>query len=227
MAYIIVADEIKKTLPGYTPDQAENFHEASAKLADKAYSQALKERPENAVILMSGGAASGKSEYISVYLANTEAIVLDGTLPTFEGASIKIRNARKANKSVEVHAILPSSLPVAFTAFLNRDRKFPVEHFYRTHSSSRKTLLGVAGEFVDVPVTIVISNGEPTSGMTFIKQEFADRQQLVEFVKTQQYTEDAIRDLLWPAGHFQNHQHLTPKFRSIWRLCVKAQTVYL
>jgi hypothetical protein len=196
MAHIIAADEIKKTLPGYTPDHAEGFHEASAKLADKAYMQALKERLECAVILMSGGAASGKSEYISVYLEGTDTIVLDGTLPTFVGASIKIRNARKAKKSIEVHAVIPASLPVAFTAFLSRDRKFPVEHFYRTHSSSRKTLLEIAEEFPDIPITIIVSKGDTDSGMTFIKQVFTDRQQLVEFVKSQQYTEEEIRNLL-------------------------------
>jgi hypothetical protein len=196
MAFIIAADEIKKTLPGDTPDQAEGFHETSAKLADKAYMQALKERSENTVILMSGGAASGKSEYVSVYLESSQSIVLDGTLPTLEGARIKIRNARKANKSVEVHAVLPSSLSVAFIAFLNRDRKFPVEHFYRTHSSSRETLLEIAEEFPDTQMTIVVSNGDPASGMTFTKQEFTDRQQLIDFVKSRQYTEEEIRNLI-------------------------------
>jgi hypothetical protein len=194
MAFVIAADEIKKTLPGYTPDQAEGFHEISAKLADKAYMQALKERPENTVILMSGGAASGKSEYVSVYLEGSQSIVLDGTLPTLEGARIKIRNAHKANKPLEVHAVLPSNLSVAFVAFLNRDRKFPVEHFYRTHSSSRKTLLEIAEEFPDVPITIVVSDGYPASGMTFTKQEFVDRQQLIDFVKSRQYTEEEIRN---------------------------------
>jgi hypothetical protein len=100
MAYIISADDIKETLPGYTPDRAEAFHITSAKMADKAYAKALKERPEDRVILMSGGTASGKSEYVSAYLVNNEAIILDGTLPSLEGASIKIRSARKAGKSV-------------------------------------------------------------------------------------------------------------------------------
>lgn len=197
MAFIIAADEIKKTLPGYTPDQAEGFHETSAKLADKAYARALKERSEDAVILMSGGAASGKTEYISEYLTNIEAIALDGTLPTFEGARIKIRNAHKSGKTVEVHAVLPSSLSVAFIAFLNRDRKFPVEHFYRTHSSSRKTLLEVAEQFPDVSIKLFISHGDPTPGMIFTEPEFTNRQQMIEFVKSQQYTEEEIRNRIY------------------------------
>ena len=197
MAYIIAADDIKETLPGYTPAQAEGFHETSAKLADKAYAQALKERPERAVILMSGGAASGKTEYVSEYLTNSSAIVLDGTLPTLEGARIKIRNAYKANRPIEVHSVLPSSLSFAFIAFLNRDRKFPVEHFYRTHSSSRKTLLEIAEQFPDVSIKIFMSHGDPAPGMIFTEPEFANRQQMIEFVKSQQYTEEEIRNRIY------------------------------
>lgn len=197
MAYIIAADEIKKSLPGYSPDQAEDFHVASAKLADKAYTKALKERSEQTVILMNGGAASGKSEYVSVYLAQTDTIVVDGTLPSIEGASIKIRNALKAGKRVEVCSVMPSSLLIAFVAFLNRDRKFPVEHFYRTHSSSRKTLLEVAEQFPDVPIKIVVSNGDEIAGMTFTEKQFTDRQQMIEFVKNSQYTELEIRNHIY------------------------------
>lgn len=197
MTYIIAADEIKKSLPGYAPEQAENFHVASAKLADKAYAKALKERPENTVILMSGGAASGKSEYISVYLEQADAIVVDGTLPSIEGASIKIRNALKAGKHIEVCSVTPSSLLIAFVAFLNRDRKFPVEHFYRTHSSSRKTLLEVADQFPDVPIRIILSEGDEISGMAFAEKQFTDRQQMIEFVKNEQYTEQEIRNHIY------------------------------
>jgi endonuclease V-like protein UPF0215 family len=197
MAYIISADELKKSLSGYTPDKAEAYHETSAKLADKVYSAALKDRPEDTVILMSGGTASGKSEYVSVYLEGKEVIVLDGTLPTLEGASIKLRSARKAGKLVEIHSVMPASFPVAFAAFLNRDRKFPVEHFYRTHSSSRRTLLEVAEQFPDVPIKIVVSTGDPASGMTFTEQQFADRQQMIEYVKRQQYTEEEIRNHIY------------------------------
>src|SRR5580698_6696468 len=100
MSYIISADELKKTLPGYSPDKAEVFHRESAKLADKQYEQAMKERPEPFVILMAGGTASGKSEYVSVYLQSEDAIILDGTLPTIAGAAIKIKKAIKTQKHI-------------------------------------------------------------------------------------------------------------------------------
>jgi hypothetical protein len=65
---LISADDLKKTLPGYSPEKSEQFHSESAHLADKQFEQALKSRPEKTVILMAGGTASGKSEYVSAYL---------------------------------------------------------------------------------------------------------------------------------------------------------------
>ena len=129
MARIISADEIKKTLPGYNPAESESFHSESAKRADRQLEEALKSRPEKTVILTVGGAASGKTEYISTYLKQSETIVFDGTMPTLEGAEIKIGKVLKAGKKVEVHLVMPASLNKAFFAFLNRERKFAISHF--------------------------------------------------------------------------------------------------
>jgi len=117
MTLIISADEIKKTMPGYDASKSESFHSESAKLADKQYAAALKERSEQAIILMAGGAASGKTEYVSEYLKSAPAIIVDGTLPTLRGAKIKIEKAHKAGKKVEVHLVLPASFLVAFVTF--------------------------------------------------------------------------------------------------------------
>ncbi len=196
MPLIISADDIKKSLPGYDPDHSDVLHRESAKLADKFYADALKNRPENTVILMAGGTASGKSEYVSEYLKRRKAIIFDGTLPTYKGAKIKIRNALKCNKLVEVHAVLPESLLTAFVAFLNRDRKFPSEHFYRTHSESRKVLLQVARNYPDVQMVIIKSRYLATGGdhkMEFKTLEDVDSKGLIEFLETNQYTEEQIR----------------------------------
>lgn len=195
MAYIISADEIKKTLPGYNPKKSEEFHSQSAKLADRVYEQAVKQRSEKMVILMAGGTASGKSEYVSEYLKPRKLIILDGTLPTFLGAKIKIRKALKAGKKVEIHLVLPASLLVAFIAFLNRDRKFSVDHFYRTHSSSRKTVLEVAKNFFDVPIRVFISDVDfvgSEATMNFKEVATGNRDALIEFLEQNQYTEDEI-----------------------------------
>ncbi len=197
VAYIISADEIKKTLPGYDPGHSDEFHSTSAKLADKAYAQALKELSDETVVLMCGGSASGKSEYVSVYLEDKPVIVLDGTLPSFEGAKIKIRKALKAGKTVEVHCVLPESLLIAFVAFLNRDRKFPVEHFYRTHSSARKTILEVAGAFPEVTIKLIVSHGAEGAGMSFTEKQFESGDALIEFLEAQQYTEEEIRNKIY------------------------------
>jgi hypothetical protein len=197
MSYVISADEIKKKLPGYDLGHSDTFHTASAKLADKEYAQALKDRTEETVILMCGGTASGKSEYVSAYLKPKEVIVLDGTLPSFNGAGIKIRKASKAGKIVELHCVMPENLIIAFIAFLNRDRKFPVEHFYRTHSSSRKTILEVAKALPNIHIKLITSRGIEASDMSFIEKRFNDQGSLIEYLETQQYTEREIRDKIY------------------------------
>ncbi len=75
MAFIISADDIKKNLPGYDPKHSDVLHRESARLADKEFEKALKTRQEIKVILMSGGTASGKTEYVSSFLANKSALV--------------------------------------------------------------------------------------------------------------------------------------------------------
>jgi hypothetical protein len=196
MAFIISADDIKQTLPGYDPSHSDVLHSESAKLADKAYEKALKTRSENTVVLMSGGSASGKTEYISAYLRNRKVIVLDGTLPTFDGAKIKIQKALKQNKKIEVHGVLPVDMKTAFIAFLNRDRKFPPEHFFRTHSSSRKTLLEIARNFPDIDVRIVFSKNPISNNkvsMSFTKLWIPDRSFLIDFLSENQYTESELK----------------------------------
>ncbi len=196
MAYIISADDIKKTLHGYDPEHSDVLHHESARLADKKYEDALKKRKEKTVILMSGGTASGKTEYISAFLKERKTIIFDGTMPTLEGAKIKINKALRCGKRVEIHAVLPTSLETAFIAFLNRDRKFPPEHFYKTHSSSRQTLLEIARKFPEIPIKVVFSDSVKTGNdykMTFTKLLLSNRGILVAYLAENQYTEDEIK----------------------------------
>ena len=196
MAYIISADKIKESLPGYNPKRSDLLHRKSAKLADKDFKRAVKTRLENIVILMAGGTASGKTEYVSAYLESREVIVVDGTLPTFEGAKIKIRNTLKAVKEAEVHLVLPHSWHDAFFAFLNRERQFPESNFYRTHSNSRKTVLQVAKEYPNIPVKIFVSRADPVDFKTMLFDEIIlkNRDELIEYLQKNQYTEaDIVR----------------------------------
>ena len=196
MAYIISADDIKESLPGYDPEHSEKFHHDSARIADKQYQDCLKHRQEKTVILMSGGTASGKTEYVSAYLKNREVVVFDGTLPSFEGASIKVKRALKYNKKVEIHAVMPLDLRRAFIAFLNRDRKFPPEHFFATHSQCRKTLLEIAQNIQDIKIDVYFSEtaiNKSKIDTKFTKLWVANRGMLIEFLNDIQYTEDEIK----------------------------------
>lgn len=191
MVLIISSDEIKKSIPGYNPKKSHLVHRQSAKLADTQYEDALRTCPYDQVILLSGGAASGKTEFVSEYLANEKSIVVDGTLPSFEGAQIKIKKALKSGRRVEVIAVWPADLSVAFSTFLQRDRKFPDEHFYRTHSQSRKTLLQIALSDLETDIKLY-KNDLRHNKLAFYEYAFAQRDYLIEFIRENQYTEEEI-----------------------------------
>ncbi len=192
-AIVISADEIKKTMPGYQPEKSGDFHRESARLADKEYTQTVRASDNKHVILLSGGAASGKTEYLSAYLMDGNAIILDGTLPTLEGFLIKYRMAKQHGKEVSVHAVVPDDLRRAFIAFLERERKFDEEHFYRTHARSRKTLLEIANKYDDVRITMITSYFKrKNEKMEFRELIYRDRNDLVEYLRRIQYTEEEI-----------------------------------
>ena len=195
-AYIISSDDIKKELPGYDPNDAGALHEESTRIADERLTQAIRTRSEKTVILMSGGSASGKSEYVSAYLKNRAVIISDGTSSKYERANRKITQVLESGKKVEMHAVWPMDLEKAFVAFLNRDRKFSAKHFFRTHSSSRKTLLHIAQNSPTIPITVFFSRyqGEGhTMDTIFAKVLIENRGQLVAFLNNNQYTEEEIK----------------------------------
>lgn len=65
-AIIISPDEIKESFAKYDPQISSEFHEFSAKVADKWLESAMR-YIDTPFILLSGGAASGKTEYLSEY----------------------------------------------------------------------------------------------------------------------------------------------------------------
>lgn len=192
MAIIISADEIKKTLPNYSPAKSEFFHSESAKLADKLFYQELNKSKDESVILLNGGTASGKSEFLSTQLANKECIILYATLSTEKGAKIKLQRIVKADKKPIVYSVIPDDLKRAFTAFLGRERKFSDDHFYETHSGSRKTLLWIAQNYSDVEINIIESSYTKSQTLQFIKIAYKNRKKLVEYLINIQMTEDDI-----------------------------------
>lgn len=192
MAIIISADEIKKELPNYSPDKAEEFHHESATRADKLFTEALKESPFRDVILLSGGTASGKTEFLITQLRSKDCIIMDATLSTELGAKNKIRQVIKANKVPIIYTVVPDDLKRAFIAFLNRDRKFSDSHFYKTHSGSRKTLLWIASNYPDVEINIIESSYSTGKKLQFSQIKFDNRRKLIKYLKNKQMTESGI-----------------------------------
>ena len=192
MPLIIAADELKKSFPNYDPARSEDFHSLSAKLADKWFDAALKIFPSREVAIMSGGAASGKTEFLTEYLSDFPGIIFDGTFARPEGARIKIEKILEAKKTVKIFGVLPEDLRIAFTAFLHRERKFSDDHFYRTHAGARRTLLFVAKEWPHIQIEISESSYDAKKGMVFKKLDFGSHQDKIEFLNQIQYTEEDI-----------------------------------
>lgn len=192
MVVIVSADEIKKQIPDYSPEKAEIFHTESAKMADRLFYGELKKTKYKSVILLNGGTASGKTEFLSSQLRGKRCVVFDATLSTELGAGIKIKQILKVKKKPIIYAVIPDELRRAFVAFLSRDRKFSDNHFYKTHSGSRKTLLWIALNYPQVKINIVESSYTSTQVLQFAKINFRNRKMLIEYLKNLQMSEDDI-----------------------------------
>lgn len=193
MSVIVSADEIKKLLPNYSPEKAELFHHESAQRADKLFTKILKTSHYKKVILLNGGTASGKTEFLSTHLINDDCIILDATLATQLGAKNKISQIKKAGKLPIIYTVIPDDLKRAFIAFLNRDRKFSDAHFYRTHSGSRKTLLWIGKTYPDITINIIESSYNLKQGsLQFSDIKFDNRAMLINYLIGKQLTENDI-----------------------------------
>lgn len=195
MAIIISSDAIKESLPNYDPNHAELFHSKSRIIADEGFLKTLKENSFKNVILMCGGAASGKTEFIATQLSQKRCIIYDGTSSTQKRVEEKIDKIIKAGKKPVIYAVIPDDLERAFIAFLSRDRKFGDEHFYRTHSGSRRTLLWIAVELPKIELNIVESSYVKNK-LQFAKIEFDSQKQKIDYLTSLQLTETDIIELI-------------------------------
>lgn len=192
MAKIISADEIKKQLSNYSPERAGEVHRESAKIADTEFEIALKEEKYKNVILLNGGTASGKTEFMSTQLIDEDSIIFDATQSTELGAKTKISKILKAGKTPIIYSVIPDDLKRAFIAFLNRDRKFSDTHFYKTHSGSRKTVLWIANNYPDIIIRIIESSYTPDQSLQFAELAFENRSKLIDFLNGIQLSENDI-----------------------------------
>jgi len=192
MSILISADEIKKELKGYSPKKSEEFHHESAQKADKIFEKTLKESKYVDVVLLNGGTASGKTEFLSTQLMDKDYIIHDATMSSELGADIKLKKIYKAKKRPIIFSVIPDDLKRAFIAFLNRDRKFSDIHFYKTHAGSRKAVLWIAKEYPNVKIVMIESSYDKMQNLQFAQLEFTSRKSLVHFLEGIQKSEDDI-----------------------------------
>lgn len=159
---IIEVDEYKKKIHGCDPKKSEEFHSESAKLADKDFIECLKGKKYKRIVFMSGGTASGKTEYATSYLIHKDQLVYDGTLKSFEGFKVKldkIKNYNKNKSKVKVVLIIPLDWVKSFEAFLKRERKMNIITFFETQIKSKLAVAKILTE-TKIRVEIYISRYE-------------------------------------------------------------------
>lgn len=157
---IIEVDEYKKFIAGYDPKKSADFHKESGKLADKHFIDCLKSRKYRRVIFMSGGTASGKTEFAFSYLNKKDQLVYDGTLKDFNGFEIKLQKIKrygKNNPKIKVILVIPQDWIKAFGAFLKRERIMPPNVFFETQIKSKLAIAKILKE-TNIRVEIYVSD---------------------------------------------------------------------
>lgn len=199
---IISIDELKKALPGYSPEKADEFHIESAKLANKLFDQELRKIKNQKVVLMCGGSASGKSEFIEKFFITEkfDGIIFDSTLSKIDGAKIKIKKIKKLGNAPIVCFILPDDLKRCFAAFNKRDRKIPETRFYATHSGARQVALWLAKENSGIEILIYQNSYQPKNlkedQLSFSVVEFETKKEMINFLEEKQISEEEIEKLI-------------------------------
>ena len=189
MKTVIEVDEFKKVLKGYDPNNSEDFHVASAKLADKEFLRQLKLSKFEKVIFMAGGVASGKSEFASSYYLDSENILIyDGTLKNTEGFKIKYKKIKNIQPEAEIEIvyILPKSIREAYIAFCNRERKMTRSTFIETHINSKLSFAQLAKFYPEVNCKVYIN--DLTSKNSY-ERLVSSRDKIINYI------EDAVTEL--------------------------------
>ncbi len=158
---IIEVDKYKEIIAGYDPAHSDDVHIESAKMADKDFEKLIKEKKFKEIIFMSGGTASGKSEFaIQNYRESEDILVLDATLKNIEGFKIKYKLIQKYQKeaSVKIIHVAPIFWPDALDAFYGRERKMKIENFWITHIDSKKTIISILREYKEVVLDLILSS---------------------------------------------------------------------
>ena len=170
---IIEIDAFKKQIAGYDPKNSEDFHEASAKLADKVFYTELKSGKYSEVVFLAGGAASGKTEFASIFLQQENILVYDGTMQNVAGFEIKLKKIIKfiPQSKVRVILITPANLSVAYKVFLGRERVMSDDTFIRTQVNSKLSVLNILENHPEVNVQVYTNFINESSQISSIFQK--------------------------------------------------------
>lgn len=103
---VIGGDDLKDH---FGKDYNDNNHPVYSQSAFKLFERALQEMKGDTVVFTSGGAGSGKTEFIINALKNDgfDGIIYDSNFSNYEGAVKQIEQAEKAGKKVRIEGILP------------------------------------------------------------------------------------------------------------------------
>jgi len=89
---------------------------------------------------------------------------------------------RRKGKEPMLYAVWPDDIRRSFVAFLHRDRTFADEHFYRTHSGARSTLLWIALHHPEIDIVHYESSYSDRDGLVFIRPDCSSRQKYIEYL---------------------------------------------
>ena len=171
-------------------------------MANNAFEDGIKSGNYDSVILMCGGSASGKTEYINTQLLNRNVIIVDSTLSYIDSITIKLQKIKNKMKIVVIF-IRPASLLSCFTIFLNRKRLFHYSHFVRTHSGARQVFLHILENFTDIECKYFISELSPFedllkgSKVGFLEVDLT-RQEMIQAILNTQISQEEINKIIEP-----------------------------
>lgn len=154
---IISADEVKALSEDFARDGslANAVHGPSSWFADRLYEEALRSGEAGPVVMLAGGAGSGKSTSLEAAgLADRAGVVVDGIFANIDSARRRIEMARHAGRPVQV-AYVHTPIDVAVPRMVDRahreKRAVPLGDAADKHYSAQDTFLRLAEEYKSVP----------------------------------------------------------------------------
>lgn len=198
---VIAGDVAKNVIPGHTPTQSDNYHEAASSFVKYLYDKKLaanKGQGNNTVMFLSGGTGAGKTSSLRSTTGEgikDYPIVYDTNLDSVKSATSKIQKA--LDNGYKVNIVYAQRDPV--TAFekgvIPRTRKegrtVPLDQHMKTHMNALPTLEKLKEKFGDqIEVHYIDNTGERGTS------HFSTLENLPKFSYTKEELEGKLNDKL-------------------------------